>query len=102
MYDVLGVKSLKVVEACHSPPFTRYSHPVMVLRVMLVDVREFIAGAAGANGVALITVEVAPEVMLPLQLAAVTITVMVLPISAATKVYVELFVPIVVAPRLHS
>jgi len=48
---------------------------------MLVAVLLAIVGAAGAACDALITVAVAAEVTPPLQLAAVTVTVMVLPMS---------------------
>ena len=68
------------------PPSRLYSHPVMVLSVMLVVVRLFIVGAAGVAGVALVTVGVGAEVMLPVQFDADTVTVIVLPISACTKV----------------
>ena len=68
------------------PPFLRYSQPVMVLRVMFVAVLDNKVGAAGAVGVALLTVAVGSEATLPVQLAAVTVTVMVAAMSAWTKV----------------
>ena len=53
---------------------------------MLVVVATCNVGAAGAACEALVTVAVGKELTLPLQLAAVTVTVMVLLISACTKV----------------
>ena len=58
-----------------------YSHPVTVLSVMLFVVTDNNVGAAGAVCAALVTAAVAGEVTLPLQLAADTSTVMVLPMS---------------------
>ena len=53
---------------------------------MLVVVLSAKVGAAGAVCVAFVTVAVAAEVTSPVQFAAVTVTVMVLPISTCTKV----------------
>jgi hypothetical protein len=63
-----------------------YSQPETVFSVMLVEVWLAIVGAAGAVCVALVTVAVAAEVTLPVQFAAVTVTVMVLPMSACANV----------------
>ena len=85
LYDVFGVKPSKVVEDCHAPLPKRYSHPVMVLSVMLVAVLDAIVGAEGAAWVALATVAVAGDVTLPEQLAAFTTTLIGLLTSAATS-----------------
>ena len=101
-YEVLGVNPLNVGDVCHVPLFISYSHPVIVVSVILVDVLPDFVGAEGAVCVfALVTVAVALEETLPLQFAALTVTVMVLPISSCTKVYEALFVPILVLPRFH-
>ena len=83
---MLGVNPLKVVDVCHAPPSLLYSQPAMVVSVMLVGVLLDEVGAGGAAWVAFVTVAVAAEVTLPSQLAAVTVTVMVAPMSAATNV----------------
>jgi len=62
-----------------------YSQSATVLSVMLVNVLLLRVGAAGASCVALVTVGVEFEVTSPVQLAAVTVTVIVLPMSASTK-----------------
>jgi hypothetical protein len=85
-YDVEAVNPLKVVEDWNAPPLRLYSHPETVVSVILLGVLLAMVGAAGAVCVALVTATVAGEVTLPLQLAAETTTVMVLPMSAATKV----------------
>ena len=76
----------KVVDSCHVPPSIRYSQPVMVLRIIFVAVLDDSVGASGAVCGALVTVVVAAEVTLPVQLAAVTVTVIVAPMSSCTKV----------------
>ena len=73
---MLGVKPLKVVEVCQSPPSLLYSQPVMEFSVMLVSVFDAKVGASGAIWVALAMVAVGFEVTLPSQLAAATVTVM--------------------------
>ena len=58
----------------------------MAVRVILVAVLLAKVGAlVGAVCVALVTVVVADDVTLPLQFAAVTVTVMVVPMSVCTK-----------------
>lgn len=80
---VLGVNSVNWVDVCHDvPPFLLYSHPEMAVSVMLVAVLPDEVGAEGAVCVALVTDAVFPEVTLPVQLAAVTTTLITLPISA--------------------
>ena len=64
----------------------RYWQSGMVTRVMLFAVFDNNVGAAGAVCAALAIGAVGVEVTLPSQLAAVTVTVMVLFISAATNV----------------
>jgi hypothetical protein len=54
----------------------------MVLRVMLVAVWLLRVGAEGAVCIALVTTSVTSDVISPLQLAAVTVTVIVAPMSA--------------------
>ena len=54
---------------------------MILVAVLLANVGALV----GAVCVALVTVVVADEVTLPLQLAAVTVTVMVVPMSACTK-----------------
>ena len=83
---MLGVKSLNVVIVCHAPPFIRYSPPFISLSIMLVVVLLANVGALGAVCVAFVMTAVAAEVMLPSQLAAVTVTVMVALMSAWVKV----------------
>ena len=83
---MLGDKPLNVVEVCQLPPSLLYSQPVIVLSVILVVVLEDKVGASGAVCVAFVTVAVEFEVTDPSQLAAVTVTVIVLPMSACTKV----------------
>ena len=84
---MLGVKPVKVVEACHvAPASILYWQSAMVLRVMLVAVFDNNVGAAGAVCVAFVTVAVGAEVTSPVQLAAVTVTVMVAPMSAWASV----------------
>jgi len=81
-YCVFGVKPLNNVDDCQFVPLSLlYSQPIMVLSVMLFAVLLASVGAAGAVCVALITVAVAAEVILPIQFAAVTVTVIVLPMS---------------------
>ena len=63
-----------------------YSQPLTVVSVMVVDVLSANVGAAGAVCCALVTVAEPAEVTLPVQLAAVTVTVMVAPMSSATNV----------------
>ena len=79
---VLGVKPLNNTSVCHSLSFILYCCPGMAFRVMVVAVAEARVGAAGAAWVAFVTVAVGAEVMLPSQLAAVTVTVRVSPMSA--------------------
>ena len=85
-YEVLGDSPENVVADCHELSFLSYSHPVMVLSVMLVDVLLDSVGAEGAVCVALVTDAVFPEVMLPVQLAAVTTTLIAFPISSDARV----------------
>ena len=83
----MGVNPLKTTGVCQAlPPSLLYSQPAMALSVMLVDVLLAIVGAAGAVCAALATAVVGVEVTLPVQLAAVTVTVIVFPISACAKV----------------
>ena len=63
-----------------------YSHPETVVSVILVAVLPALVGATGVDCAALITVAVGDEVTLPLQLADVTSTVIVLLISACANV----------------
>jgi len=81
-YGVFGVKPLNNVDDCQFVPLSLlYSQPVITSSVMLVAVRLAIVGAAGAACDALITVAVGADDTPPLQFAAVTVTVMVLPMS---------------------
>ena len=82
----MGVKPLNKVWSCHAPPFMLYSQPETVFSVMLVAVLDNNVGVAGVVWVAFVTVAELAEATSPVQLAAVTITVIVLLISAATKV----------------
>ena len=97
-----AVNPLKVADVCHAPLSLRYWQPVMVTNVMLLVVLEASIGAAGAACVALATADVAADVIPPVQLAAVTVTVMVWPMSAATNLYVDDVAPEIFAvPRFH-
>ena len=83
---MFGIKSLKTVLVCQAPSFIRYSQPVTVTSVMFVAVLDNNSGIAGASCIALAIIAVGLELMLPSQLAAVTVTVIVLPISSCSKV----------------
>lgn len=91
-YGVFGFNPLNTAVFCHVPGtaltvFIAYCAPAIELNVMLVAVLLAIVGAVGADGPsAFVTAEVGTDVTLPLQLAAVTVTVIIAPISACNKV----------------
>ena len=86
VYSVLGVNPLNVVVVCHTPPPLLYSAPAMVLSVMLVAVLLNRVGALGAFCVSFSTGPTGADITLPPQFAAVTVTVIILSMSANTKV----------------
>ena len=84
--ELLGDKLLKVSVDDQAPPTLRYSQSAIALRVMLVAVFDANDGAAGAVCDAFVTVAVGAELALPSQFAALTVTVIVLPMSDWVKV----------------
>ena len=82
---MLGVNPAKVGDDCQALPLMLYSQPDTMLRVILVAVLLFSVGLSGAVCVALETTAVVLEDTLPVQLAAVTVTLIVWLMSASAK-----------------
>ena len=83
---VLGLNPPKVGDVCQLPLSLRYSQPDTELRVIVVAVLSARVGGGGVVCVAFVTVAVGFDVTSPVQLAAVTVTVVVLPMSSCTSV----------------